>query len=432
LTALTLLLSACAPATSPAVVEAPQSPSQERLDELSSELGGERTLVLGWLEHSPGEAVLEVVVTPDSGEALRWRQDVDAGGRVVGRVSFDQSVSVALRAAPWDAPTPLGEPLALGEAGAGVAELGPALLFWEVGRSLPAPLASVDARPGPPEGWLTPKQEGAPPLVLGMVEADAEQWWTISGRALSSSRKVTRGLGGLVAEGGGVRSRGLVTMEGHAVISISFLLAGQACDDARVDLEAQYGAPNAGSELRGPSWVGGRHRVGMTINSGQCSVGFQPRQYGEEAATDEADETEVPMASGPIAAVDAHPGPPDEWLPTAVEGAPSLVVGMTGAAAVEGGQIQKRSGKQALITGLKLEEIEGRINGSVSLTDGVIQAINILYADPGCAWTRELLEEAYGPMSSEHHLMGTRWSGERAWAGALPSGSKSCVAQWHL
>lgn len=283
---LSSLLSACAP-----------SP----VDELSRASTGELDLVLGWID-PPEAGMVEIALNPDDGEALTWRQEVGAAGRGVGTVSFDRSVRVELRrpaARPWEDPLPLGPALVLDATGEGVAEVGATRLYWQVGKDLPPPNPKVDERPGPPDGWLQPKTEAAPPLVVGMAESAAEGAWEISGRALAGPERATRGLGGLTAaEGGGIRARGLVTVEDHEIVSISFLISKTECDAAVAGLEALYGAPTHSSAISGPTWLGGRHQVHV-LRAGGCSVSFARRAYGEKTTPKPA------AAAPPNAAVDA-------------------------------------------------------------------------------------------------------------------------------
>jgi hypothetical protein len=375
--------------------------SKGPVDELAgAPTAGKNDLVLGWLDPGLATTWIEVRVTADGGKPKIWRQEVGADGRLVGAVGFDEAAQVELRDPVAD--KPLGDPIKFGPKRAlGISAVGPAHLSWQVGRDLPAPNAAVDARPGPPDGWLPAAKADARPLVVGLSEADATAGWPV-GPGTTPTRSLGPGEG---------RPAGFATFDNGAVDSITLRFSGDRCASAADDLAKQYAAP-------GPTWLGGRYRAGIADSHGKCAVTFEGIDYAGPRQERHAH---------PSAVLERQPGPPSGWL-TARDGAPvtPLAIGATEADVVATWQLGEAP--QPGVRELSGVAVGHGGHGLVNFKEGAVAKIDLVFDDPSCADVQHRLEAVYGPGTPGPSGQ-WRWSGGTAAAVATPANA-TCVVTW--
>ncbi len=117
------------------------------------------------------------------------------------------------------------------------------------------PSAVLEKRPGPPEGWVTPKVPSAPPMIVGMTEDDALANWQVSNRAQGSARTFE----GVDGEGG----KGTCFFKGGVVQKIELKFSDPSCVGSQARLEAAYG-PGTPSLAGQWNWNGETAKVNLS------------------------------------------------------------------------------------------------------------------------------------------------------------------------
>jgi hypothetical protein len=150
-----------------------------------------------------------------------------------------------------------------------------ALLWFACAVAPTQPSASVDAEPGPRDGWLEARAPDPAPLRIGTTLAEAERSWQVSDRDMGRMR----GVGGLISVNPTANgSKGMIVLDDREQVSgITFVYDSDAdCGPARERLVRQYGSPGVSEPME--KWIGERYEVAFRAHGGKCTVGWKVRK----------------------------------------------------------------------------------------------------------------------------------------------------------
>jgi hypothetical protein len=139
------------------------------------------------------------------------------------------------------------------------------------GASGPNPNLAVDAAPGLPDGWVSPRvAPPATPFVVGAAVAGVAASWPIEPSPTAPNAYVL-GPSGVDAD----RLVGLVTTDGDVVARIELSFGFDGCERRRSDLVRAFGEPSSTRDMptaRVDRWLGEQYAVQMAEGGDHCSV----------------------------------------------------------------------------------------------------------------------------------------------------------------
>lgn len=144
------------------------------------------------------------------------------------------------------------------------------------GAAGPNPNRAVDAAPGLPEGWVSPRvTPPATPFLVGASVVGVAASWPIEP---SPTEPNTYVLGPTGVDG--ERLYGIVTAGGDVVARIELSFEFPGCDRRRADLVRTFGEPSSTRDMptaRVDRWLGERYAIQMAEGGDHCSVEVRPR-----------------------------------------------------------------------------------------------------------------------------------------------------------